>query len=110
LAILDDPTRVLISSEFVPLEVLPKAAYHKRSDEVAFYQTFFDSLSRNRLVRVSRSLVDQALKEAIDGGLSAVDALHVAAAKRRNCEELYTTERPEKPLFRATGIRILSIR
>lgn len=110
LAILDDPNRVLVSSEFVRLEVLPKAKFHKRRAEVAFYETFFNALDRSRVVAISRALVAAALHEAVRSGLSAVDALHVAAANRAKCEELWTTERPEKPLFRVRRLVVRTIR
>jgi hypothetical protein len=40
LAILDDPERAFASSEFVRLEVLPKAVFNRKSDEAEFYQQF----------------------------------------------------------------------
>ncbi len=109
-AILDDPNRVLISSQFVRLEVLPKAKFNKRREEAAFYDMFFESLTRGRLVGVSRSLVQSALEEAARAGLSAVDALHVAAARRARCTELVTAEKPGKPVFRVARLTVLTIR
>lgn len=92
LTVLGDPTRILVSSELVRLEVVPKAKFHKRSEEVEFYDTFFASLGRARLVPISRQLLDLALREAVKAGLGPVDALHVAAAKRSKCNEMITTE------------------
>ena len=37
--ILDDPDSSFASSVFVQLEVLPKPVYHKKRDEVAFYDS-----------------------------------------------------------------------
>lgn len=85
------------------LEVLPKARYHKRRGEVAFYETYFRGLGRSRLVPLARSLVRVAMTEAEKWGLAAVDALHVAAAREARCVEFITTERAEKPLFRVGG-------
>lgn len=42
-------------------------------------------------------------------GLAALDALHVAAALSVGAEELVTTERKTKPMYRVTGIQITSI-
>jgi predicted nucleic acid-binding protein len=53
--------------------------------------------------------VRQAYDLAVRFGLSALDALHVAAAINVGGEELVTTEKPTKPLHQATGIRIRSI-
>lgn len=41
LAILDDPDRSFASSEFVRLEVLPKALFNRKSAEAEFYLEFF---------------------------------------------------------------------
>jgi len=107
LEILDEPNRWLISSDFVRLEVIPKAIYEERQAEVEFYDEFFERVRTH--VHSSRTLVEEAQSEACVAGLSAVDALHVAAAKRATSAELVTTERNTKPLFRATGILVRSI-
>lgn len=43
--ILDDPDREFVASQFLKLEVLPKAVYEKRKDEVNFYEAFFDTIT-----------------------------------------------------------------
>ncbi|GFE67693.1 hypothetical protein [Chroococcus sp. FPU101] len=43
--ILDEENRQLISSDFVKLEVLSKALYHRQQEEIQFYQGFFASCS-----------------------------------------------------------------
>ena len=108
IAILDDPNRELITSDFVRLEVLPRAIYHRRSAEAAFYQTFFQAVRRT--VRSSNALIREAEHEAESFGLSAIDALHVAAARRANCHELATSEKETKPLFRVTGLSTITVR
>jgi len=50
-----------------------------------------------------------AYKHACDFGMAALDALHVAAAISVGAEELVTTEKPNKPIHRATGITVVSI-
>ena len=104
MTILDDPERQFVTSDFVRLEVLPKPLYHGQHEEAEFYEAFFDHAER--MITSSASLVSQAEEEASEAGLSAVDALHVAAAKRGEADELVTTEGRTKPLFRARGIRI----
>ena len=79
LAILDDPGCVFVTSDFVCLEVLPKAVFHVKQAEVHFYRAFFDRAKRT--VKASSALVAHAQNEAEQAGLSAVDALHVAAAR-----------------------------
>ena len=103
LAILEDPQRSFIASDFLRLEVLPKALYYQRLAEAALYERFF---SNARLIPVSAALVTQAYTEASTFGLSALDALHVTVAKAGGAEEFITTERLTSPLFRVTGILI----
>lgn len=106
--ILDDPNRDFVSSDFVRLEVLPKAIFNQQEDEAEFYRAFLDGAHTS--VRSSAALVSHAQSEAEQAGLSAIDALHVAAAKEANCQELVTAERPAKPLFRVAGLNIATIR
>ena len=103
LAILEDPERSFVASDFLRMEVLPKALYYQRPAEVALYERFF---SKARLIPISAALVTQAYTEACTCGLSALDALHVTVAKAGGAEEFITTERTTAPLFRVTGIVI----
>lgn len=105
LDLLDDPVRQWVTSDFVRLELLPKPTYHRREDEVTFYDAFFAVAQRTAL---TQGLVDDAFETAARFGLNAVDALHVAAARAAQCEELVTTERKEKPIHRVTGLRIVA--
>ena len=106
LALLDDPERHFVASDFLKLEVLPKALYHRRPAEAALYERFF---AKARLIPVSPALVALAYREACAFGLSALDALHIAVAKSSGAEAFITTERPGTPLFRVTGLFITSI-
>jgi predicted nucleic acid-binding protein len=108
LAILSDPRRIFVSSPFVKLEVLPKAIYHKRVAESAFYERFFQSVSEE--VVDYTAIVDKAQSISEEYGLSALDALHVAAALLAGCDELITTEKPDKPMFRLNlEVRVVAI-
>ena len=44
-AMLDDPERVFFTSEFVRLEVMPKAVYFQHQDEHDVYVNFFTNLA-----------------------------------------------------------------
>src|SRR5262249_3564214 len=107
MAILDDPDRTFASSDFVRLEVLPKALFNKRSDEAEFYIAFFDAVAHwpDR----TDAVVRRAYEVAAQFGLAALDALHVAAAMSVGAEELVTTEKRGKPLHRTTGVLVRSI-
>ena len=101
---LDDPDAKFASSPFVKLEVLPKSVYHKKHEEVAFYETFFDAVSV--WADPNATLIQGALDEAMLSGLSAMDALHVVAASTLGADELVTLERLDKPIHRT---RLLSV-
>ena len=105
--ILDDPERTFVTSDYIRMEVLPKALYHRQSQEGLLYERFFARAVQ--IVPPSASLMIQAYTEACTCGLSALDALHVAAAKFSGSEEFITTEKSTQPLFRVTGIAIKSI-
>ena len=103
---LDDPDRVFVTSDFLRLEVMPKPWYHGFKDQVEFYQAFFSSA---RKMPVSKKLLENAIQEAFQFGLSACDAIHVAVARRGKCVELVTTEKPSKPLFRIPDMTVTSL-
>lgn len=105
--ILDDPNREFASSVFLKLEVLPKAIYHHNSSEVEFYEEFFSAVTS--WADDLDALANHAYREACDVGLAALDALHVAAAVSVWVEELVTSEKPDKPIFRVRSLNIVSI-
>ena len=89
------------------LEVLPKASFHRRTDEVLFYEDYFRSV--DHWVEPGETLVANALSLARENGLSALDALHGAAALAANATELVTTERRSRPIHRLTRLRVTTI-
>jgi predicted nucleic acid-binding protein len=107
MAILDDTAREFASSEFVRLEVLPKAVYYRNAAEVKFYELFFSSVKH--WARISETLIEEAYGEARQTGLAAMDALHVAAAASVKADEFITTEKLEKPIHRTTRVKIVSV-
>jgi predicted nucleic acid-binding protein len=110
IATLDDAQREFLSSNFVRLEVLPKALFHGQDDEVTFYEQFFRNVVE--YADISTELVNSAFTLASRWNLNAVDALHVASALQLGADELITTERPTPPLSRVNepGLTIVSIR
>jgi predicted nucleic acid-binding protein len=105
LALLSDTARVFVSSVFVKLEVLPKPVYNKYLAEVRFYETYFAAV----VAWAEPEVVSAALQLAQQYGLSALDALHVAAAVALNADELVTTEGAGKPIHRVADVRIVGI-
>ena len=105
--ILNDATRRFVVSDFVLLEVLPKATFHRQIAEVDFYNRYFARVHLWMLT--TPALIGLALLRGGEFGLGGMDALHVAAAELASADELVTTERLTKPLPRVTSVRIVSI-
>jgi len=99
--------RKFVSSDYVRLEVLPKAMFHKNKAEVEFYEGFFKLNAR--IVSTSEELVNLAMEEACANGITGMDALHIAAAIFGGAEELITSERVTKPIHRTRRLRVVSI-
>lgn len=106
--ILDDPDRVFAASEFLRLEVLPKALFNKYADEAEFYQAYFEMVEK--WVEDVQDVVSHSYDQAVQHGLSAMDALHVASAIATGTTELITAERPTKPLCRVSSIKVVTVR
>lgn len=105
--ILADPARQFASSVFVRLEVEPKARYYQRTAELAVYQRFFEFVAA--WATVNDALVEDAYREAMSNGMAALDALHVACARQVAAAELITTEQQSKPIYRAQGLRVVTL-
>lgn len=103
--VLDDPNARFASSIFVKLEVLPKAIHNRCIAEAPFYETYFAATTA--WAEVTPQFAQMAFDLAATFGLSAMDALHVAAAISVGADELVTSERASSPLLR---VRMLPIR
>lgn len=108
LTLLSDPQREFASSDFVKLEVLPKAIWAKNLVEQRFYESFFSTVSH--WPDDNDAVITRAKAEAGKVGLSGMDALHVAAAVLMSAEELVTIEKPSKSIHRTRSIKVISIR
>ncbi len=101
-ALISDPARIFVASNYLVMEVLPKAVYFKHQVEQKFYKEFFDAVS----VWQEPATTD-AYQTACRYGLAALDALHLQAALDAGADELITTERGTKPLYRARGLSVV---
>lgn len=106
MAILDDPGRQLVVSDYVRLEVLPKPTFLKRSEEVEFMRAVLDTAED---VVSTRELTGKALEFASAHDMTPVDALHVAAAVVAQVDELVTLESPDKPMCKVREIPVRSL-
>lgn len=75
LEVLGDSNRQFASSEFVKLEVIPKAIYHKQTEEAQFYEEFFSAVTY--WVPDLEKVVQDAYDIGCQYGLAAMDALHI---------------------------------
>jgi hypothetical protein len=101
---LEDPEREFVAATFLKLELLPQPTFHCRTRELEFLEAFF-----SRVVAwepATEELVMAALREAGQVPLSALDAIHVAAARRLRADELVTGEKPGKPLHQVKGLKV----
>lgn len=107
LEILADSNREFASSEFIKMEVIPKAIYNRKTAEAEFYELFFSAVTywANDIEKV----IQDAYNIACQYGLAAMDALHIAAALSVDAEEFVTTEKKTKPMFRVSSIKVISI-
>lgn len=105
--VLTDANRHFISSDFVRLELLPKALYHKNRNEQMVYEMFFDRVQE--WVDDTEQIVAEGLAVGARYGLNALDALHIAAALLAGADEFVTAERPTSPLSRVQGVTIISL-
>ncbi len=106
LQFLDDPHRQFLTSPFVYLEVVPKAVHFKKTFELALYDRYFEVAESYVLLQNIEAV---ARAEALRTGLSAMDALHVAAAFLASADEFITTERPERAIHRTTLVKVVSL-
>ena len=107
LPFLTDPNREFVTSDYVRLEVLPKAVFHKRTAEVEFYDVFFKMNARS--IPTSERLLADALEEACKTGINGLDAVHIACAVFAGAEEFITTEKSRKPIHRTQLVKVVSI-
>jgi len=102
-----DPLREYVTSDYVKIELLPKSIFYRNEEEREFYQGFFSSTKL--YVPNSDELLAFALDHGGRTGISGIDAIHVACALIAGAAELITSEKPTKPIHRASGIKVISI-
>ncbi|BBD57164.1 hypothetical protein PCC7805_04357 (plasmid) [Planktothrix agardhii] len=107
LEVLQDNNRIFASSIFLKMEVLPKAIYNQQTDEIEFYNEYFNAVSV--WATDIDKILERAYQEASQFGLGIMDAFHIAAAILVGAEEFITNEKPKKSIHRTPSINIISI-
>ncbi|NEP18397.1 MAG: nucleic acid-binding protein [Leptolyngbya sp. SIO4C1] len=107
LQLLRAPNREFVASQFLKLEVLPKALFNQRTLEAEFYEAYFEAVTH--WATDIQQLLEAGYREATDFGLGAMDALHVAAAVAARADEFITSEKPTKSIYRTPSIPVISL-
>ena len=100
---LEDPASSFLTSPFVYLEVVPQAAFHRRSVELQFYELFFSQAESSE---DTARIMHDALTTATRYGVAPMDALHAAAAALLHADLLLTAEKPGKSIYRARQVPV----
>ncbi len=97
---------MLICSDYLRLEVVPKAFFHRNLMELRFYEA---TLDRCLLVPNSPQMLSTALRLACEDALAAGDATLIAAAVLGSADVFITTEKSTKPMFRVKEHKVRHI-
>jgi hypothetical protein len=104
---MEDGSREFCTAQLVKLELLPKPAFFKQKLETEFYGTYFAQVKHEE--PLSEALGNEARALASAHGIAAADALNLCAALRLGVEEFITSEKPGKPMFSVSGIKVISL-
>ena len=104
LAILEDRNRIFLSSPFVRHEVCPNTLFNRRHLEYRFYREYFQ---RAVMFNDVRLILERASRESARSGVSAMDALHLAAAHLLRADEFITIEHPRRSIYRSSLVKIV---
>jgi predicted nucleic acid-binding protein len=95
-----------IFSPLVELEVLPKPMEHGKKEQVDFFKEWFQKSS---CVWYSEEVHGAAIDQAMKYSIAPMDAAHVATAIVGGADELVTTEKATKPMFRSNEVLVRNI-
>ena len=97
--------RTLVASSLMRLETWPKAAYRANLEELSFFNSIFYSI--DEWIPIEDALIEAAIELGRHYDIVNLDALHAAAAIRGGADRFVTTERPGKPLYRLTEVKVV---
>lgn len=107
LDLLDDARRVFLSCPFLDLELLPQTILNRKRGQQEFLEAYLAATERTEDMD---TIFREAFREASRSALSGMDALHVAAAHLLGADELITTEKPGKAIYKNTLVPVLYLR
>ena len=106
LAAIDCRDAVIIASELLFTELLPRPVKAGRQDLVERYLELIQNTPRIKLVPVDRSVILRSVHLRADFGLRSMDALHLATALVHDCDAFITNDRR---LARVNLLRVLTL-
>jgi len=107
LSVMEDESREFCTAQLVKLELMPKPAFFKQKLETEFYGTYFAQVKHEE--PLTEDLANEAMALASAHGIAAADALNLCAALRLGADEFITSEKPGKPMFSVSRIRVISL-
>ena len=106
LAAIDEQDAVVVASELLFTELLPRPIREGRHDLVERYMELIQRAPRIRLAPVDRSVILRSVHLRADFGLRSMDALHLATALVHGCHSFVTNDRR---VARVDRIRVLTL-
>ena len=106
LSVIDSRDIVVIASELLFTEILPRPVKEGRQDLVERYLDLVRNTPRIHLVSVDRSVILRSVHLRAEFGLRSMDALHLATALVHGCETFITNDRR---LARIDLIRVFTL-
>lgn len=97
---------IVIASELLFTEILPRPVKEGRQDRVERYLELIRNTPRIKLVPVDRSVILRSVHLRADFGLRSMDALHLATALVHGCETFITND---QGLARVEPPRVLTL-
>ena len=104
LAVLKDPSRLFLSCPYLDLELLPQVIHNRNSEQQEFLEAYLNTAER---IDDMNAIFQVAFREASRSPVSGIDALHVAAARLLNADEIITTEKPGKAIHKNTLVPVV---
>lgn len=95
--ILENENNEFYVSDFVWLEVYPKAIYNKNLDEINFYNEIFKN---SIIIKFDMNYINDVKNLASKYGLGAMDSFHIFLAIKEKIDLFITTENRNNPIFR----------
>lgn len=107
LAILGDPDREFVISDYLKLELLPKPTFHNDQVQLEFLSEFLNNAQHT--APINTDITNKALDLGCRHNLKALDALHISTAIHESVKEFFTFEKPSRPMHSVNEINVIPL-